>query len=798
MKIVKAFTFFVLCAISGQVLAQQKTVVKDEKSLKLFFEKTYLHIDRNYYSSGDNIWFSAYLVNGKSTGLTNTSNNLYVELINPNAELLERKLIRLDGGLGKGDFKLKDTLATGWYNIRAYTNWMHNFGDNFVFEKKIHITNVVADKDLKPSAIVAKKSEKISILTPKKSITFFPEGGSLIEGLTSLVAFKTNDEFGNGLKTSGSIISSKGDTISTFQSTAAGVGSFTFTPFANEEYKVVGLYDSEKFSSALPKALKSGLSIHLTTDSINIKATITANELAFNELNGKPVSIVIKHAGDVIYSGTITLSKATSSVTIPTKDLPAGVAVFTLLDHLGKPNCERLIYIQSANKINLVVSSDKTVYKNREKVTLNVKATNALGQPIKTNLSLAAVDGLLPIDSTNIVSYLMLQSEVKGEIKNPAQYFDSNNAGRLKQLDLLLLTQGWREYLWRKLADTSIRISYMPEPGITIRGTVREKISKKPMPNMNITLFGSEFTGTKLYFTKTDENGNYYLDGLKWNGNKALKIISKNNKNEDKGWLQIDSIFRPIPIKLPRYFTPLAPTSISEEIVKRATYNRKFKLGDSIMLDEVTISTKKQSVSLFEETLTTFGYPDQVLNVTAADYDYKGLVHFLATKAKGAIASEDSLGNNTITFGRSGSPRVVVNGVQDLQNRLDYFELTMDQVNKVVIKHLIDGAGTDVFVLYLDLKDTALNGNNLHLLNINLNGYYSARTFYSPNYTSNPLTFKDFRTTVFWEPLLKTNDKGEASLSFYNGDNKGNVIITTNGISEQGTAVTHQTSYKVQ
>ncbi|RZL49219.1 MAG: hypothetical protein EOP00_07450 [Pedobacter sp.] len=789
----------ILCCMSIHVSAQVKPVVKEEKTIKLFFEKTYLHIDRTYYSSGEDIWFSAYLVNGKSTGLTNTSNNLYVELLNPNGKLVERKLIRLDGGLGKGDFKLKDTLETGWYNISAYTNWMHNFGDNFVFKTKIHVTNVVADKDLKSAKVGAKKVERVNSSSPKKTITFFPEGGSLIEGLTSLVAFKTNDELGNGLKTSGSIVSSKGDTISTFESTAIGMGSFTFTPAANEDYKVVGFYGSEKFSSALPKALKSGLSMHITTDSLNIKASITANEVAFNNFKGKPISMVIKHAGDVVYSGTITLTKTTSSVSIPTKDLPAGVAVFTLIDHLGRPNCERLIYIQSANKVNFSVHSTKSTYKNREKVTLNVKATDVFGKPIKTYLSLAAVDGLLPSDSSNIVNYLMLQSELKGDIKNAAQYFNSDNTGRFKQLDLLLLTQGWREYLWRKLADSAIRISYMPEPGISIKGSVTEKLSNKPMPNMNITLFGSEFTESKLYFTKTDAGGNYYLDGLKWNGNKAIKLISKNNKNENKGWIKIDSIFNPIPFSVKKFAPIELPVAIKEEIVKRSTYNRRFKIGDSIMLDEVTITGNKyEKVSLFEETLNTFGYPDQVFNITAADYEYKGLVHFLSIKANAANDGTDSAGNEVVTFGTAGRPRVIVNDQQDLQDRIDYFTLTMDQINKIRIRHLIDGGGKDVFVLYLYVKDTALQGPNLYLLNLNLNGYYTARKFYSPNYTSNPLTFRDLRTTIFWEPALQTNDKGEASVSFYTGDNKGNVNIQTNGISASGTAFSSHTTFKVQ
>ncbi|TKC10470.1 hypothetical protein FA048_09805 [Pedobacter polaris] len=808
MKFLKAVTFFSLCLISGHILAQKKAVVnQDPKTFKLFFEKAYLQIDRTYYSSGEDIWFAAYLVNGKSASLTSTSNNLYVELINSKSEVVDRKLIRIDKGLGKGDFKLKDTLQAGWYNIMAYTNWMRNFGDDFVFQKKVYINNAAKNNVQKPIAI-----------NSKKSITFFPEGGSLVEGLTSLVAFKTTDEYGNGLKTSGSIISSKGDTITTFQSTAIGMGSFAFTPAINEQYKIEGSYNNEKFASALPTVLKKGLSLHVTTDSTNIKASISANEVLFNELKGKPISIVIKHAGDNIYTGSITLSKATFSITIPTKDLPAGVAVFTVLDHLGRPNCERLIYIQSANKIKLTVNPNKPTYGSREQVTLNVRATNTLGQPAKTSLSLAVVDGLIPADANNIVSYLMLQSEVKGEIKDADQYFDVKNAGRFKQLDLLLLTQGWREYIWRKLGDSALKVSHLPEPGITIKGLVREKLKDKPLPDMNITLFGSNFIGSKIFTTKTDAAGHYFLDGLKWYGNQAVKISSQDNKGKKGGWLQIDTSFLTLPITIQKINPLTVPNHVDDELGKRMTYNRTYKIGDSILLKEVNIiGEKSATVQLFDQTLTTFGYPDQVFNITAADYSYRGLEHFLLTKVEGTQSVDelgsaenlDSNSNEGVVFlvnGKKVRPRIIVNNKEDIQGRLDYYSLTMDQINKIVVKHLIgnsspsDGApqATDVYVISLDLKDSALRGPNLHLLNLNLNGYYAARSFYSPNYTSNSTNNKDLRTTIFWAPLLKTNDKGEVSVSFFNADNKGEVVIKADGITDNGIAVSSKTTYKIQ
>ncbi|WP_231425155.1 MG2 domain-containing protein [Pedobacter sp. Leaf250] len=804
---IKRTIFLIAISIWSHLsFAQQKSVSQapDPKTMKLFFEKTYLQTDRSYYSAGEDVWFSAYLVNGRSFSLSSSSANLYVELISPDSQILDKKTILLNKGLGKGDFKLLDYIPTGWYNIRAYTNWMRNFGNDFVFQKSIYITNNLKENATYATRNANKKPVGLAETSNKKTINFFPEGGSLVEGVNSLVAFKTNDNLGNGLKASGSIISSKGDTVTSFQSTEAGMGLLTFTPKVNETYLVMGFFGKEKFSAALPQILKKGLALHVTNDSLNIKALINANEPMFQEINGKTLSVLIKHAGENIYTGTVKMVKPSISISIPTKNFPAGIAVITLVDDLGKPHCERLIFIEGGKKVNYTVVPNKTVYKSREKVILNVKATDIFGLPVKTNFSLAAVDGLIPDDGGNITSYLLLQSEIKGEIKNPDQYFDVKNPSRSKQLDLLLLTQGWRNYLWRKLADATINVSYLPEPGLTIKGLVKEKVGNKPLQNMNITLFGSGFSGDKLFTAKTDQNGHYFIDGLKWYGNQPIKISSQDIKGKKGGWLQIDSVEKPLQITFKNGLADFAK-NIDGEISKRMDYNRSYKFGDSITLNSVDIKAdQNKKVVLFDQTMLTFGYPEQVFNITSADYSFNGLEHFLLTKVNGAYPLDDadsgtSEGISFLSNGKKIRPRIKINNKEELVGeRLDYYSLTMDKINQVKVQHLINNDGEDVYLLTLTIKDDALGETNLHLLNLNLTGYYTARDFYSPNYSNPASKNKDLRTTIFWAPKLETDTKGEANVVFYNGDNKGMIIIKADGITEKGSAVAAKSTYVIQ
>lgn len=773
--------------------AQQNKTTKNHpnQQVKLFFEKVYVQTDRSYYSSGEDIWFSAFLVNGKSTSLTASSGTLYVELINPSAKLIDKKIIRLENGLGKGDFRLKDSIPSGWYNLRAYTNWMRNFGNHFVFEKAIYVSDHV-----NPSPQASKANNN------KNNITFFPEGGDLVAGLGSLVAFKTQDSSGNGIMAKGSIISSKGDTITNFQSTEAGLGLFSFSPVAGESYRVVGNLGTEIFSSLLPEVLAKGINMHVTTDSLNIKVAVGINQAMLNEINGQNLTMVLKHCGEVVFNGQFKAIKTLASINIPTQNLPGGLAILTLIDGLGRPHCERLVYINKANKVKLAISMSKSAYGNREKVVLNLKSTDALGQAIPATCALSVVDGALPYDSENILSYLYLQSEIKGNIKNAAQYFDENNPSRLKQLDLLLLTQGWRNYVWRKLADSALKISYLPEPALSIKGMVREKLANKPLPNMNITLFGSGFSGDKLFTAKTDEKGQFFINGLKWYGNQPIKLSSQDNKGKKGGWLLLDSTVQPLPITL-KINEASANPSVNTALAKRLNESFKYKFSDSILLQDVEIKAKaNKAVTLFDETMMTFGYPEQVFDITPADYSFNGLEHFLITKAKGAYPVQDSISSEGVTFlaqGKQVRPRIIVNNREELvAERLDYYSLTLDQINQIRIQHLVSNNGSDVYVIRLNLKDSALRGPNLHLINTNLTGYYAAKNFYVPNYAQTNVNFKDLSSTVFWAPLVKTDKNGTATLSFFQNDLKGKMRINAAGISEKGNVLVAQSQYNVQ
>lgn len=792
MNLRKIVAFAVLSLLSVAGFSQQKvqSAPSGPKTIQWFFEKTYLHTDREYYSSGEDIWFSAYLVNGRSANLTATSNNLYVELISPAAGIVDRKVVRLDNGLGRGDFKLRDSIPGGWYQLRAYTNWMRNFEDLFVFQKKVYIHSNLPQKN--PSAV-----------TLTESIQLFPEGGALVQDVTGVVAFKALDQQGDGIRVKGKVLASNGQEAGAFESTEQGMGIFTVSPVTGLRYHVEGTYANGKgFTVALPDPLSKGISLHVVADSLNVKAVISVNDPMLAELKDKEILLSVKHGGNSYIAERLKMNKATIVLLIPLKDLPQGLNCITIADSQGRPHCERLIYVPG-KPVHLSVVPDKTSYQPQEKVNLTIKVSDEEGKPVKAHLSLSAVDAIVPGNQSDIRAYLWLESEIRGKIQNPDQYFNEKNPGRAKQLDLLLMTQGWRDYVWKRLEESKPVMSYMPEPGITISGNVRQKIGNKVLPGMNITLFGNGLTGDKIYMTKSRADGSYFLDGLNWYGDQPVKLSSKDEKGKKGGWITVDSLFKnPMKIK-PSGAGDIKIPDLSvfqKESARRMDFNRIAKINEAVNLKEVEIDGgDKKGLRLRDEVLMTFGYPDLVYNITPADYDYRGLEHFLLTKVPGTVSLSDTTdGIAFIAKGKKSPPRLVINKREDLFERLDYYSLPMNQINKIVVRHLVRNGGDDAYVINLDLKEEAFKGTSLDVLNTTLPGYYQAREFYVPPFQDKMGVKQDLRTTVFWAPSLSTNEQGETKISFLNADPKTTILIQAEGLTSTGVPVAGTARYQVK
>ncbi|HWI94243.1 MAG TPA: hypothetical protein VNT20_23380 [Flavisolibacter sp.] len=805
------------CSLSAS-FSQQK------EGFKLFFEKVYLHLDRSYYAPGDDIWFKAYLVNAQNNLLLNTSNNLYVELIDPSASIMSRRVIRMDS-IGVGDFHLGDSISGGTYRIRAYTNWMRNFGNRFVFEKEVYVTEIPQ----LTTAVAAtknanKKNNKVGVGDAAYKIQFLPEGGNMIEEMPTIVAFKAEHANGKGVDAKGYILSPNGDTAAKFKTTHLGMGSFAFTPKAQTTYKAFVQYGKSNFVEVqLPAALPTGYVMNVeNSNADSILVTIKTNPATTKLYATGVINIAARHAGKSYFKQQVNLNDGQATVNMPKKDFPGGIAYITLYDENMRPNCERLVYIEKETGLHVELMPDKNVYKPREQATINILVTDEQHKPVKTALSFAAVEnGADPMTSGNIVSYLMLESDLQGKIENAYQYFDKKNPERLQQLDLLLRTQGWRSFLWRQIADTTIRISYLPEAGVTISGEVLKPFTNKTMNDMNITLFAPEAKGDKIYLTKTNAQGKYYLDGLPLYGIQNIRLnVGDGGAGKRVGELKMDTLFANPLAVTPQTFYSIDSSSFNS-FEKLATMRwSKFRNNQwPHMLPNVTIKTRGATLLRDGEALVNFGYPEYNLSITNDDYQYPRLRDFLVQKIPGARYDDDLEGVYFLSNGKPTRPILFVNGQQDVFNRLDYYSLSLKQIERVNVRHMVGsptygGIGNigneldvenfrlppginDYYLVSLVVKPGNAN-QQLSKISASVNGYYDARIFYVPNYSKENPVEEDERITIHWAPFIKTDENGKVRISFYNADPKTKIKLNVQGLTSTGIPVFATGSYDVK
>lgn len=202
-------------------------------------EKVYLHFDKPYYSSGETLWYQSYLVNAVSHRPGGRSSLLYVELLDPNNEMMERHRLRVEDGLAHNGFVLPDSLPSGNYRVRAYTNWMRNFDEAYFFNRSFPVWAVDSTAIGETLQQELQTEEETFVYENQRSLIdlqFFPEGGELIDGLVSLVAFKAVGPDGQSIDVRGTIVNQNQQAVAQFDTHHLGMGGFILKPTHGEFY----------------------------------------------------------------------------------------------------------------------------------------------------------------------------------------------------------------------------------------------------------------------------------------------------------------------------------------------------------------------------------------------------------------------------------------------------------------------------------------------------------------------------------------------------------------------------------
>jgi len=508
-------------------------------------EKIYIHFDKPFYFSGETIWFKAYLVYANGNLPSPLSNIIYTELLDMNGKVILQNILKASNGFANGDFVLPDTIPQGKYMVRAYTNWMRNFNQNFLFCKEI----LLFDSKKTTSKMEPDSLDQMKRMVSEQGpidLQFFPESGYLAYGLTSKVAFKAIDETGKGIHVKGKIANQDGIEVSTFESFHLGMGAFFLNPEKGNTYSAYIIDGhNNRISYPLPVPVDEGIIMTVDNSPIDaIRIVVQANR-AFLRKKSKEVLLVVQAAGTIYYKANGNLNRNSSfAATIPKKDLPAGITQLTLFNAEGKPESERLVFINRRNALQVKIETDKLTYEPREKVQLEISTIDYEGNPVEGNFSLTVTDASQVAEiekySENILTSLLLSSDLQGNIEQPGYYFAKENTNADSELDLLMLTQGWRRFIWKEILDNNWpEIKYNYEKSLMNRkGLVFDSIRESPVKSLQVSFYN--LNRNKSYNRFTDKKGNFYFYTSPSNGNELLFFdASDTSGNHDKYKIKI-------------------------------------------------------------------------------------------------------------------------------------------------------------------------------------------------------------------------------------------------------------------
>lgn len=678
-------------------------------------------------------------------------------------------------------------------------------------------------------------SRSVPIVLGNVDLQFFPEGGEMLAGMTNGIGFKAIDEFGKAADVSGEILDEKGKKIADFRSYHQGMGKFEFRPQAGKNYSARILQPkSAKGNYPLPTATENGITIRLRGQS---KEQMQIDVLSSKE---EELFVVAQANGQMRFSRVVEAMQGVNSLSIPTSGFPVGITQITVFDSKKVARAERLAFVNPHKQLNVEVKTNKEKYLPRELVKMDIKVTNEYGHPVSGHFSVAVVDDKLLTFADDkqghILSYTLLESDLKGSIEEPNFYFDNETdpkrfkpeVDRKIALDNLMMTQGWRSFQWRKVQAEDFAAMAQKGERAVIAGKV-VNYQGKAVSNADVQITG-------MASVNTDKDGNFVIDGfpiyqattIQVSGNQVYpmsQVIYDYNQN---------MTFRVVG---KRSITGVVTDHKGKAIPKASVQ----AYGGS---QYVTVQANEQGeyeIEIPENSTHLYAYYggynqyvslqqkkeakiDIQINNSYAKNDIE--TSSISSLRRGAgkgranrrMRNERNMAvpnNNNVPMPPPASMALkkaemmeevalrempldhvaVVNEVEEDLKR----ELKAEIAELAPAEEKID-LGVDMGEALFDIEMEKKPMKDMRANRVGNIRYYRARAFYAPKYEAKkqPAERSDFRSTVYWNPNLATDKNGTASVEFYNSDDITQFRVTVEGFGNNGEIGRTEYKYFIQ
>lgn len=771
-------------AFSNRIIQQihQKLINFQLQNLQ---EKVFVQFNQAEYQIGDTIWFKAFITEAGHHTPTPISKIVYLDLIANGKYTAQTRLLKIQNGQAHGEFILYDTSAPGNYQIRAYTNWMRNFDPAFFFSKYFSLAQ--PGKQFKDRKTRQLKKQALN-QAKMADVQFFPEGGQLLLGFPGHIAYKVTNLFQEGIPIKGDVYDNEANKITHFESNHLGMGSFWFTPLAGMKYHAIIQFPSGKSQkAALPAAHKSGYMLQVKDHSPDSLLVEIYQRFRLNPGHSTSRINLLAHVrGTSCLHTQIKLQNGRFSLLMPKALFPTGIVHFTLFNERLRPVSERLVFINHNDYLQLSVSTNKSQYSTRERVQMRFRVTDPTGHPIQTSLALSVLDqnqqAINNSYSPSLPAFLLLTSDLKGNIQSPEWYFNGHVEGRRHELDKLLLTQGWRRFNWADVMEEKLISSqFKAEKGITLSGRITKDFFNRPVKKAHVMLSVLDEYYDILLDT-TDDKGHFHFTNLNYSDTINI-IINAEKPNGKKNFVIAmdqsdapDRIFNPLPLDGKNTRAPLEKKRI------RGKWRRD---KSHLLPHEMAASKQRPSSALHNEADNTV-YINPNAYYTHSVLEALHEVPGVSVKGNGADTRAQIRGANSIS--QSNEPLYLVDDVpvdRTQVNALNPRDVERIEVVKGPQSAIYGGRGSNgVIAVYTRRGFHITRGE----LNFQILGYYQGMSFYTPKYHG-PRPEKsppDERQTIYWNPLIQTNQTGEAEVEFYTSDAIGNFRAVINAYAPNG------------
>ncbi len=613
-------------------------------------------------------------------------------------------------------------------------------------------------------------------------VQFFPESGALLNDNLQTLAFKAIGTDGLSVEVSGKVFSDKNVEIAEFQSFNKGMGKFIIDTNAGESYyAIIKSAAGVEKRFKLPSSQSEGLAIHLVFNKSKILYEIKNQTNKPNE-----AFYLLVHSRGIVYV-IQPLKKLEGQ--IAESLLPPGIASFSIIDSLGNTYCERLSFVRNFNFPIINMQNDRRVYSKRELVNLNLNIQSLRGKSVAGNYSISITDSkTVKLDSlsNNIKSYLLLSSDIKGYVEDPAAYLADDKIETREKTDVLMLTQAWRRFNTADVVKNSkVQTDFYLEAGQTLSGKILNLLGK-PSKKCDIIMLSPYKSMIKT--TQTDSTGTYLIDGIEFPD--STTFVLKARKKKTFGDVEIipDADVFPKPnVFIP---TSTAKTTIPPIEYFQQTKEKYYTEGGMriVNLSEVTVTADRKTTD--ESSDIYSGMADtQITSESLEKYPAMSILDVLRT-----VAGIQVMGDRVSIRGSQNNPMFLIDGIEteDIED-LTYMTAT-DVENISVFK----GADASIFgsrggngVITITLKKGVIQkvGVPISLAQIMPLGYQKPTQFYEPKYDVDSIKMSekpDLRTTIYWNPMLITDNTGNIHVKFYTADKANNYSVVFEGITNTG------------